>query len=135
MLNGVRCIILLLTMAFLSSCFKGGCNVIPDVAFRTNINRASHQNAFSPGNYAYATGGVRGVIVYNTGNGMIAFDRCSTVNPGQKNQVKVINGVEVVDEASGAKWLLKNGSPTHIAECALRIYRVSGSGDLTYVSN
>ena len=123
-----------LSMLLLSSCGKGGCNVIPNVTFQTNINRGSHVNVYSPHGWSNAAGGVRGLIVYNTGDGLVAYDRCSTVNPEQRNQVEV-DGLLIVDRASGAKWLLMDGSPTHLAECALRRYSVRRDGDNYYVSN
>src|SRR5690606_25467934 len=115
-------------------CGDGGCNVIPNVTFRTNINRGSHVNVYSPHGWSNASGGVRGLIVYNTGDGLVAYDRCSTVNPEQRNQVEV-DGLLIVDRSSGAKWLLMDGSPTHIAECSLRRYNVRKDGDSYYVSN
>lgn len=135
MINTWRYIIVGFCLMSLSGCFGGGCNVIPNVTFHTSLNRGSHLNIYSPQGWAYATGGVCGLIVYNTGNGLIAYDRCSTVSPEKKNRVKVEEGVLIVDDESGAKWLLMDGSPTHIAECALRRYSVQKSGDNYIVSN
>ncbi|HMR19237.1 MAG TPA: hypothetical protein PKA53_08050 [Sphingobacterium sp.] len=123
-----------LYLLLLSSCFGDGCNVIPNVTFHTNLNRASHVDVYSPKGWVYATGGVCGLIVYNTGDGLIAYDRCSTVSPEKKNRVSV-EGMQMVDNQSGAKWLLMDGSPTNLAECALRRYSVRRSGDNYYVSN
>lgn len=90
---------------------------------------------FATNGWVYLDGGVCGLIVYNTGNDrLIAYDRCSTVSPEKKNRVKV-EGILVVDDQSGATWLLKDGSPTHIAECALRQYGVNKQGSLYYVYN
>jgi|SRR5690606_3489073 len=120
----------------LSSCGKGGCNVIPDVTFNVSFSQAEHPSVLATNGYAYVSGGVRGLIVYNTGNGLVAYDRCSTVDPGKRNQVKVDEDkYSVIDEASGAKWFLMDGSPTHIAECSLRRYSVQKSGVIYYVSN
>ncbi len=128
------CVMLLFCVVIVSSCGKGGCNVISEVTFNTNINQAEHQNVFVINGYAYASGGVSGLIVYNTGDGLTAYDRCSTVDPEKRNRVEV-DGLLVVDRVSGAKWLLKDGSPTHIAECSLKRYSVRKSGNVYYVSN
>ncbi|NGF55654.1 hypothetical protein G5B00_03935 [Parapedobacter sp. SGR-10] len=128
------CILFLFSTMMLSRCGKGGCNVISEVSFNTGINQAEHPGVYATNGYAYAPGGVRGLIVYNTGDGLVAYDRCSTVAPEKRNQV-VVDGLLIVDEASGAKWLLRDGSPTHIAECSLRRYNVRKSGAVYYVSN
>ncbi len=135
MINLVRyCVIFLCCILVTIGCGDGGCNVIPNVTFRTNINRGSHVNVYSPNGWSNASGGVKGLIVYNTGDGLVAYDRCSTVNPEQRNQVEV-EGLLIVDRVSGAKWLLMDGSPTHLTECSLRRYNVRKDGDNFYVSN
>ncbi|NGM63191.1 hypothetical protein G5B30_14875 [Sphingobacterium sp. SGG-5] len=135
MINLVRYGVVCICCLFCSiGCGDGACNVIPNVTFRTNINRGEHLNVYSPGGWSNASGGVRGLIVYNTGDGLIAYDRCSTVNPEQQNRVEV-DGLSIIDPASGAKWLLMDGSPTHIAECSLKRYNVRKDGDSYYVSN
>jgi hypothetical protein len=128
-------IVVAFSLFLLSSCFSGACDVIPNVTFHTSLNRGSHLNVYSAKGWVYATGGVCGLIVYNTGDGLMAYDRCSTVNPNAKNRVKVEENVIIVDDDSGAKWLLLDGSPTDIAECSLRRYTVRKSGDNYIVSN
>ncbi|WP_022829396.1 hypothetical protein [Sphingobacterium paucimobilis] len=119
---------------FCGSCGSGGCNVVPNVTFQVTLSQGSSPDLYRPGGWAYADGGVCGLIVYNDGGNVIAYDRCSTVNIQQRNRVEV-NGFEVVDSASGAKWLLLDGSPAHIAECHLKPYRVSKSGDFYKIYN
>lgn len=127
------CVIVLFTALF-AGCAGGACDVLPDVTFHTSLNRASHISIYSPNGFEYANGGVCGLIVYNSGNGLVAYDRCSTVDPGSRNRVRV-EGLQIIDEKSGAKWLLTDGSPTHIAECSLRRYSVRRNGDNYIVSN
>lgn len=117
-----------------SGCFGGACDVVPNVTFHTSLNRGSHIAIYSPNGMVYANGGVCGLIVYNSGDGLIAYDRCSTVDPENKNRVRV-EGLQIIDDKSGAKWLLTDGSPTHIAECSLRRYSVRRSGDNYIISN
>lgn len=118
----------------LGSCGKGGCNIVPNVSFQKTVSQGSHPDLFRPGGWVYSEGGVCGLIVYNNAGNVIAYDRCSTVNIGQRNQVKV-NGFEVIDDVSGAKWLLLDGSPSHIAECHLKPYHVSKNGNFYSISN
>lgn len=121
------------TWLFLS-CGRDDCNHIAHVSFSTNINRAEHLGVYSSGGWAYASGGACGLIVHNTGRGLIAYDRCSTVELSQQNRV-VVEGMVIVDPTSGAKWLLIDGSPAEIARCHLRTYPVHQAGDTYYVRN
>jgi len=121
-----------------SACSGDGCNVVPDRSFTTNINQAEHIGVFSANGWAYAKGGYAGLIVHNTGTQaaprLIAYDRCSTVNPEKGNRVEV-DGSLILDPASGAKWLLTDGSPAALAECPLRPYSVGRRGSTFYVQN
>lgn len=120
----------LLAIAF-NSCSGGSCNVVPSRSFGTRISQAEHIGVYSPGGYAYAEGGYAGLIVYNMGTQsaprLVAYDRCSTVNPEQGNKVRV-EGQLIIDPVSGAKWLLMDGSPAEIAECPLKPYAVTQQG-------
>lgn len=128
----------LFAVLFAFSCSGDSCNVVPDRSFKTNINQAEHIGVFSTNGWAYAKGGYAGLIVYNMGTQasprLIAYDRCSTVNPEQGNKVEV-DGFMIVDPVSGAKWLLIDGSPAELAECPLKPYRVGQSGNVFYVQN
>lgn len=123
-----------LSVLLIWSCGKGGCNVVPNVSFSTTIGQGSNLDVLTPGGWSYAKGGVCGLIVYNNGTDVLAYDRCSTVNIGERNQV-MVEGFEIIDKASGAKWLLLDGSPSHIAECHLKPYNVSKKGYLYTISN
>jgi len=121
-----------------SGCSGDSCNVVPDRSFTANINQAEHIGVFSTNGWAYANGGYAGLIVYNTGTQaeprLVAYDRCSTVDPEKGNRVEV-DGNVVVDPVSGAKWLLMDGSPAALAECPLKPYSVGRSGSTFYVQN
>ena len=129
-----HCILLSLLTCVFYACGDGGCNVVPNVAFNVTISQGSNPKLFATGGIDYASGGACGLLLYNTGNGIIAYDRCSTVNPEKRTQV-VAEGFVISDPSSGAKWLLIDGSPSHIAECPLRPYRVSQNGAYYTVSN
>ena len=108
-------------------CGDSGCNVVPNTTFNITVSQASHPNVFVAGGSAYATGGACGLILYNHNGNLLAYDRCSPVNIDAKNRVD-IDGFLAVDKATGAKWLLVDGSPSSIAECPLKPYRVSKNG-------
>lgn len=135
MFSKAICYPLLLVLLFFHSCGGSSCNVVPNVIVNSSFSKATHNDAFGVGGYAYVEGGVAGLIVYNMGTlnqpKFIAYDRCSTVNPEKRNKV-VVKGALIVDEVSGAKWLLQDGSPADVAECPLKPYYVSGSGELRY---
>lgn len=140
MLRRYYVVFLLMFMAF-SGCRKGGCNVIDEVFVNTVVLFGNHPELRVQGGYAElsaAQGGVAGIIVINTGNGYVAYDRCSTVDPLKRCAVEVQDGgLVAVDPCSGAKWILTNGSPAEIAECPLKPYRANlqPGGNAVLVSN
>ncbi len=81
--------------------------------------------------------GVAGLVLYNSGNGILAYDRCSTVNPVQRNPVFQINQTPLVeDKVSGAYFNLSDGSASKApAKRPLKQYSVSINGDLLTVIN
>lgn len=127
-------LLLLLGTVLCLGCGKDNCNHAMNVPINTNINRGQHLAVYSTGGVAYADGGNCGLIVYNTGQRLVAYDRCSNVVGSRGNPIEV-DGMLIVDDATGAKWLLIDGSPAEIAECYLRTYPVSQSGDNYYVRN
>ncbi|WP_225554288.1 hypothetical protein [Sphingobacterium bovistauri] len=84
--------------------------------------------------WTYANGGGCGLIVHNNGNNVVAYDRCSPIKNSGASKV-VVDGMQVVDSNTGAKWLLMDGSPIHIAECSLQRYQVRKSGNLYVITN
>jgi hypothetical protein len=58
------------------------------------------------------TGSIAGLLLYNTGSGIVAFDRCSSYKP--ENHCAVIiddTGFTATDPCSGSKFSLFDGSP------------------------
>lgn len=127
-----------LAMFIAQGCGSGSCNVVPNRSFNTPISQGEHVGVFATGGWAYAKGGFAGLIVYNMGTQqaprLIAYDRCSTVNPEKGNRVEV-EGQLIIDRVSGAKWMLIDGSPAAVAECPLKPYNVSQQGNIFYVNN
>jgi len=82
--------------------------------------------------------GVGGLLIVKTDFGYVCFDRCSTVNPEKICKVAPDDsGVTATDPCSGAKFLLRDGSPQKApAERSLKAYNVSLQGNtLIHVSN
>ncbi|WP_164122484.1 MULTISPECIES: hypothetical protein [Sphingobacterium] len=125
----------ILALTLLGGCGGNGCNVVPNITVREGFSQGSHPNLFAAFGSGYLSGGVCGLIVYNKGDGFVAYDRCSTVNPEQRNALELVGANIVSDPVSGAKWDLTNGFPMSIAECPLKPYRVGVFGGSYLVTN
>jgi len=128
---------LLLVFIFLTvACGDESCNVIPNVSVNQSFSQGSTNAGLGIGQSMALAGGVRGIIVYHSSStGLVAYDRCSTVNPEERNQVVIKNAFTLHDPVSNAEWLMEDGSPTKIATCPLKPYRVSTKGNIYYVQN
>ena len=114
------------------SCKDNGCNVISTSTFKTTLDLStSLQLERGSHNWSYADGGACGLIVYNNGDNLVAYDRCSNTS---KSKVKV-EGFLAIDDQSGAKWLLLDGSPAAVAECPLQRYTVKKVGQQFVIEN
>ena len=128
---------LLFLLVLPMACKKGGCNVIDNVPFTEQVSMVQYSQLYLPGGVAQTNrGGVAGLIVVNTGNGYIAFDRASTVDPAKRCAVEVEeSGLVAKDPCSGARYLLVNGSPAEIAECPLKPYNAVRRGETIIVTH
>lgn len=115
-------------------CNDVGCNVISNTTFNTTLSQAEHPKIFVSNGWEYVQGGICGLIVYNNGDGLLAYDRCSTVGKSSRNTLSV-DGFQILDAVSGAKWLLLDGSPSYLAECPLQRYNVRKQGNFYVVTN
>ncbi len=137
MISLSRALLFSAMLLVMAGCRKGGCNVVDEITFQQSLFLGEYPELRVQGVPAVTeTGGIAGLIVINTGNGYVAFDRCSTVNPSRRCAVEVDEtNMLATDPCSGAKWILINGSPAEIAECPLKPYRVRRQGDIIFVSN
>ncbi|EOR95451.1 : hypothetical protein [Arcticibacter svalbardensis MN12-7] len=116
---------------------------VPDVpvSFRATIFGNPQYSGLSvPGGYVEVPGqGVAGLIIYRTDfRGLVAYDRCSTVNPEKECAVHVTTVFTATDPCSGAIFSLLDGSPqNNIATKPLKTYYVteSSNGQQISVSN
>lgn len=124
----------------IQSCGKEG-DYIPDIPFNLNISTIELDNINdSPGKVVILSrkgAGVAGLVFYNNGSRILAYDRCSSVNPEQRNPVTWIEGTNLVeDKVSGALFILTDGSAYKApASRSLKAYHVSLNGNYITVSN
>ncbi len=132
--------VLILGLLFFSACGNKE-NLIPDVPVNYNgsLIGGELEGITSPGNVRIVSNtsvGVAGLILYNNAGSIRAYDRCSTVNPAQKNAVVPIGGNLAEDKVSGALFNLQDGSPAKApATMPLKRYRVSINGNLISITN
>lgn len=134
-------IIGLLMISFLAlSCAKEE-NLIPDVPvnFSSPLTDPRLTRLSTAGGAVSIAGyGVAGIIIYRRAdNAYVAYDRCSTVNPAKKNAVEIDDpSLTATDPASGAKYLLYDGSPVKApATTSLKQYSVTVAGNTLQVTN
>lgn len=111
------------------ACGKADDSIIPYVPINFNSPLANPallklkgaNGAVVINGYGYA-----GLILYNNGSEIMAYDRCSTVNPEKKCAVNLDEPtISVTDPCSGAKFLLLDGSAAKApAQRPLRRYQV-----------
>lgn len=119
----------LLFLMILTACGKNQDNIIPyvPVNFNSPLANPALLKLKSVGGAVVLTGyGYAGLILYNNGNEIMAYDRCSTVNPEKKCAVNLDEPtISVTDPCSGAKFLLMDGFAAKApAQYPLRRYQV-----------
>lgn len=130
------CIFLLLV-----SCGKEDNSLIPEVPVNLSIpvNDPRINGLYnSAGKVVILEGyGYAGLILYSRSDRVIvAYDRCSTVNPEQKNKLQHLTGSIVEDKVSGALFNLEDGSPAKSpAVRSLKRYGISSNGGIILVYN
>ena len=133
---------LLVVVFFCMSCAKEN-NLIPNVPvnFSSPLTDPRLSRLSAPGGAVTVNGGVAGIIIYRSANSYVAYDRCSTVNPEQKNAILIDEpSVTATDPVSGAKYFLEDGSPGKApAKISLKKYTVTITGNAIngtlYISN
>jgi nitrite reductase/ring-hydroxylating ferredoxin subunit len=134
-LIGICLLVLLCT-----SCAKEN-NLVPDlpVNFSAPLTDPRLSRLSSAGGAVTINGyGVAGIIIYRRAdNAYVAYDRCSTVNPEQKNAVVVDDpSLTATDPISGAKYSLYDGTPVKApATTSLKQYGVTIAGNTLQVTN
>ena len=133
-------VVLILLFISLLSCTKDDGGRIPHVFvdYRVFINDPVLKDFNSGKGFAIINGqGVAGILICRTPNGIKAFDRCSSVNPGQLCAVSPDDtGLTATDPCSGAKFSLYDGMPVKApAKRPLKEYQVFASDFEIRVTN
>lgn len=109
------------------------------IDFEVNLNGSTYYQLNNPEGYVYTKGeygtGIRGLIIYNSGNGFLAYDRnaphlCPDGDTTTLEVIKDTDGfLKIYCPKDGAKWLLQNGQPLEKASTPAKQYRVSRSNN------
>lgn len=103
-------------------------DVIPYVPVNITIQRGDprYNNIKVPASTLTYPGGVAGIILYNSGGNILAFDRCSSYQPEKLCAVVPDEGLPTAtDPCSGSKFTLTDGLPAKApATRGLRAYTV-----------
>ncbi|PIR14816.1 MAG: hypothetical protein COV50_00620 [Flavobacteriales bacterium CG11_big_fil_rev_8_21_14_0_20_35_7] len=134
--------ILFLSVLSLLACSSGSPdnnNNLPNVPVNETISLNNPQfiNLQFPGGWAYANGGIKGLIIYNfNGTEFAAFDRaCPHLSPSQScSQMIVESNIKLICPCDNAEFNILNGAPlTTGVLVGARAYRATliGSNTLT----
>lgn len=91
-----------------------------------------------PGGWAYTSGGIQGIIVYNSGVQFKAFDRlCPGQNPSSCSQMIVDENLRILCQCNDSEFNILNGSPlTQGVNCFANEYLVENlNGSILRISN
>ncbi len=110
------------------------------VNFSINPNSIEFDNLNIVGNYAYVTGGYRGIIIYHASlNEYKAYERTAPHNFPNDSECKVSvddSGLIAEDPCSGTKYILLDGSVYEgPGTLSLKQYNVSFDGTYLHVFN
>lgn len=134
--SGILAILILSCFA----CGKTG-DYVPGVSvnFQMALANPALNALHNPGGAVIIKGyGVAGLILFRlSGGGYAAYDACSAYLPQNKSAVTLDNpSLTCTDPASGAKWLLEDGSPVKApAVKSLKEYAVNYNQFEIFVSN
>lgn len=129
-----------LIVLLLASCKKDPSG-IPDVpvSFHASLDNQALQPLNTVNGSVELTGyGVAGIIIYRSPfEGLVAYDRCSSVNPENRCAVNVDDtGQTATDPCSKSVYSLLDGNPVKgEARFPLKRYTVSENGRMLSVTN
>lgn len=94
-----------------------------------NLNLPAYQALQNVGGWTYINeqeSGTKGLILVNTSNGFIAYDRNAPhICPDANTQLKVVDGIKIVCPKDNAEWILLTGQPIAVASISPKRYYVS----------
>ena len=107
----------LFTLFTLSSCTNNNENndILPNIPVNETINLSlpSYDNLLVPGGWAYASGGINGIIVYNiNGDQFKAYERSAPHLPSSNcSQMVVENNIRMKCLCDDSEFNILNGAP------------------------
>jgi nitrite reductase/ring-hydroxylating ferredoxin subunit len=106
---------------------------LPNYGFSTNINLnlPQYSQLQYPANAVYVSDagiGIRGVFVFNTGSGYVAFDAACPNQALSSCSTMTINGIKAVCSCDGAEYSFFSGQSAG-KQYPMKQYRVQQSGD------
>lgn len=139
-----KIIFLVLIVPLLSSCDGGSINNnnpnIPNypVNLELNMSLPAYSTLQFPSNHIVYFGvdaGARGIVVFNTGSGFVAFDlACPNQSYSTCTSAMTINGIEATCACDNTVYNLFTGqSPGQ--QYPMKQYRVTVAGSTLYVTN
>lgn len=135
-------ILLLISSLFLLGCSNNENSnknpYIPNYTFSQdfNLNLPLNSNLKSPGSgIYYANAGVKGLIIFNNGNGYNAFDAACPNQELSSCSTMTIKGINAVCACDDKEYNLFTGQATTTATYPMKQYRVEVKGDNIRVYN
>ena len=90
-------------------------DILPNIPVNETIdlNLPQYINLIVPGGWAYAPGGVKGIIIYNiNGTQFKAFERSAPhISPSNCSQMTVENGIKMKCSCDDSEFNILNGAP------------------------
>ena len=137
-----------ITLLLLHGCKKNN-SVIPTVPvdIYVYLNQPLYTNLKVPGGWVYLSGGVKGIIVYNSGNDLFkAYDRACTYDPATScssvtvttDNVTAVDSCCSGDACCKSKYIITDGGPiTGLSTVALFQYRtfLNADGTQLHITN
>ncbi len=136
-----KVIFLLLTVLFLSCTESGnnnGCFPFVSVNETINLELPQYIDLNVPGGWAYAPGGLQGLIIYNlNGVQFKAYDRlCPGENISSCSQMIVDSNLRMLCQCDNSEYNILNGAPLNGEDCLANEYLVENlNGSILRIIN
>jgi nitrite reductase/ring-hydroxylating ferredoxin subunit len=133
-------IVLLLILLFMTSCDTGTFNnrnpYLPNYPVNEQINLSlpQYSNLQFVSNHVVISAGVRGIVIFNTGSGYVAFDMACPNQDLAACSTMTISGVNAVCPCDDAEYSLFNGQSAGM-QYPLKQYRTDTDGGYLYITN
>lgn len=134
-------LVLILILPFIISCDGGSFNnrnpYIPNytVSLPINLNLPQYSNLqFASNHIVDYSQGARGIVVFNTGSGFVAFDLACPNQELSSCSTMTISGINAVCACDGAEYSLFSGQSAGL-QYPMKQYRVEINGSMLTVYN